>query len=288
MRRSRADTAKSTIAVWRWLCAQPTAPTIKTTSAAALLKDLGRIGEVPNDNGLSDRLSLMESLGLLKRDVEHLGYGKGIEMTISLTERDVDQGTHKIGRHFAEGGFLKPAAKAYRNGTASTPTRIDPEKVVIRTDEKERPVEAVVGEDAPSPFEVLRGLRKDEPAALVEAARQYSRRQDFVLERLDEIEKLGIAIDRSKVMSAIKLETDPEFEGIVKVLPHIDDLEARVKQAQTWRDETISLRNELKELRQAKNGAEADLARQKEANTRLAEKMARETVTRPQVLVGNR
>jgi hypothetical protein len=201
----------------------------------------------------------------------------------------------KIGRHFARGGYLAKnfwgKEHSTSNGTVAAPTPapvVETEQVAIRTDDKDRPVEAIAGPDAPSPFESLRDLRKNEPGALVEAARQYANRNDFVIDRLTEIEKLGVVIDREKVMRAIKLQRDDEFEGIVKVLPYIDELEARVKQALEWRNETVSLRNELRTIRQERDAARAEARTQQEANKRLAERMSQVRLGAPQVLVGDR
>lgn len=309
-RLSRADTAKSTIAVWRWLHAHPEAPNISGTVEALLATLPSDIPNVSRETtgGLSDRLNLMEHLGLIRRESRHeyieATDGSGAHPqyvgTTVIVERDVEKGAKAIGQHFARGGYLKLKAKgnqkANGNAVASAP-RPNVEKVAIRTDERDRPVEAVVGEDAPTLGEairvgspevakVLREMRKSEPEAFIEAARQYEHRNEFVIERLVEMESLGVVIDREKVMKGIKLERDDEIEGVVRVLPYIDELESRAKQAQEWRDQIVSLRNELREARRERDEARVEAQRQKEANARIVERHLQDTARKPQVLVG--
>ena len=107
---------------------------------------------------------------------------------------------------------------------------------------------AIVGPDADDglaakvPAAQLRKLaetRKDEPAALVEAARQYVARPksniNAMLADLEaEAEKLGITFDREQFLrdwpgfaDATESETDERLEAIALVLPYIDALERR-------------------------------------------------------------
>jgi hypothetical protein len=292
-RLSREDAAKSTIAVWRWLSTRPDAPRIEG-NIPDLLTVIGDVGDVSHATGtaLSERMGLMEHLKLVTREERRVmepRHGRTfprLHTTTVIVERDVEKGARAIANHFARGGFLKVKAKGNQKLAAPAPRPVDPERVAIRTDAQDRPVEAVVGPDAPNPFAGLRALRKSEPAALVEAARQYNNRQDFVISRLVEMEKLGVVIDREKVMKGIKLERDDELEGIVKVLPFIDELEAQVKQAESWREQVISLRGEVKTAREEKGKAQTELARQIDANRRLSERMASTVARGPQVLVG--
>lgn len=283
MRISRAASAKSTIALWRWLWAQPGTPEVQLGSYPEIIESLSGTGNIPNTSALAHRLDFMESLGLLVHKRRSLGFQKGVANIFTL-QGNVEDGAKRIGQHIAAGGTIKSGRKSLK--ATATPTAPNPEVVAIRTDEQDRPVEAVVGPDAPSPFEGLRALKRDEPAALVEAARQYEHRQDFVLERLVEIEKLGVTIDREKVMKAIKLDRDDELEGIVKVLPYVGELEARVNQSENWRKDVLALRGEQREWAKERSRLEGELQRQKDANTRLAEKMVQQTTRQPQVLVG--
>jgi hypothetical protein len=305
-RLSRADAAKSVIAVWRWLHEQPDAPNIDGNADELLAKLPAHVGNVSHESGtaITQRLTLMEHLGLVKRESRH-EVQEGVEgrsyprykATTTLIERDVEKGARIIARHFATGGYLKPGrTKRRMNGVTEPERRVDTERVAIQTDEKERPVAAIVGPDAPTLGEGLRDTfvamqanEKDESAAFVAAARQYSSRQDFVIAKLREMEALGIQLDREKVLRGVKLQRDDELEGVVKVLPYIDQLEGRLKQADGWRDDMLSAKRELRLAQDAKNAVERELRLQQEANKRLSEKMARDVATgtvKPQVLVG--
>ena len=199
-----------------------------------------------------DRCRELQSLGIL---VRHINYGR----------KDAS-GKYRVGR-FAEWEILvdKPLAiavlddweKEYGAGvlvTASSRTskaRVDARKkpaqaiqathippveaLVIATDDKEV-VRAIIGPDRPNPFERLllpRAVREpDEPAALIEAARQYASRSDKVREHVNALAKmaidLGITVDERAVMAGINLVPDERLESIALVLPYIDALEDRV------------------------------------------------------------
>lgn len=99
---------------------------------------------------------------------------------------------------------------------------------LARVDEltqNERQVEAireVVDFDEPeSPFAEIRPLRKDEPYALVQAARQYEGTKDFIDEEVKRFAEHGIKFDPS----VIGLPRDERLEAIVLVLPVIDRFE---------------------------------------------------------------
>jgi len=307
-RLSRTDAAKSTIAVWRWLHTLPGAPIVEgntTVLLQALPIEVGHVSRA-STTGMDERMKLMETLGLLSRKAhydprtndqgESLWPTRGTTNTLKMS---ADEGAKLIAKHFANGGYMKVSAignkKVLSRDVPEKPV-YDVERVAVRTNDKDEPVEAVVGEDAPTLGEALatpelraqfREMRKDEPAAFVEAARQYENRNEFVIAKLKEIEAMGVVIDREKVLKGVHLQRDDELEGVVKVLPYIAELEQRLKQAEGWREDMLAAQRETRTLRDEKRKAEAEVARQKEANTRLAEKMARETVSRPQVLVGN-
>lgn len=70
----------------------------------------------------------------------------------------------------------------------------------------------------------LRPLRKSEPEALIEAARQYMGREAFIKEELERFAKMGITIDES----AIKVEKDPVLEAISGLVGFIDNQKAAI------------------------------------------------------------
>lgn len=302
-RLSRADAAKSVIAMWRWLNEQAVDSKIEgniNDLLARLPKEgVGGVAGPDASVAMGDRIKLMAHLNLLKQDMRHEwiedskaphGGRPGVRTTTTLLEKNVESGMRTIGKHFAQGGFLKVSAvgnqKRGLSPDLSKEKKVDPNVVAIRTDEKDRPVEAVVGEDAPSPFAALRALRQpSEPEAFIEAARQYDNRQDYVVQQLEQMERLGIKIDRALVMKGIDLERNDEFEGVLKVLPYIDELQAKVAQMQDWREQVISVRNELRTMRRERDEALLEATRQREANKRIVEERVKQSTST--VLVGN-
>lgn len=256
--RSREVVAKDTINFWRRLCAHSEAPAI-SRSIDQLADELNMAR-----NDVDAALRLFRSLGMVELK---LAYEFQKTMPTQHIKVEVETGANTLIKYFAKGGSLYAHQDAPPSRKPAAPVT---DGVAIRTDEKEQPVEAIAGPDAPKPFDTpaMRELRKDEPAALVAAARQYANRQDAVFSKFDELEKLGIKIDRTKAMQAVKLERDDELEGIVKVLPHIDQLAAQAKQAGEWRSEVLAMREANRSLRN-------DLQRQTEANKRLSESNAR-------------
>jgi hypothetical protein len=146
------------------------------------------------------------------------------------------------------------------------------ERVAVRMN-GETPVEAIAGPDAPSPFESLRAIRKDDVQALIEAAKQYANRKDAVRQSFANLEKLGIKIDMDKAMSAVEFSENPYLEGVSILLPYLSTLEAQINQSNTWKVEVSTLRREKGQLQDLFN-------REKEANKRLSERMAQMTASR--------
>jgi hypothetical protein len=72
----------------------------------------------------------------------------------------------------------------------------------------------------PRGFEVLRPMLKDEPKALIEAARQYMERRAFLVEKAEEFKRHGLDLDLTPYRG-----TDDRFEHISLVLPYVTALE---------------------------------------------------------------
>ena len=128
---------------------------------------------------------------------------------------------------------------------------------------------ASVGEEAPSPFSGLRTFRKDEGEALIEAARQYMRRADFVEEELTRFAQMGITIDRA----GIHFQTDERMESVLPLIDYIDRLKASNERmsARVSTDADATLRQKLAQV-QAELTAERDALRStKETLQRLSE-----------------
>lgn len=104
---------------------------------------------------------------------------------------------------------LKAQQLAERDGNGST--KPDQESILRH----------VAGpDDNKSAFELLRPLRKDESAALVESARQYLGRKQLKAQKLRELREGGINIPDG----AIPLQRDERLENVLLTLPFIDSL----------------------------------------------------------------
>lgn len=162
------------------------------------------------------------------------------------------------------------ARGVHRSGSVLKPTKREVEKAAIQKRAAELAAQpavkpaleervaqgngaAITGPDAPKPFAALAPMRKNEAAALVEAARQYADRGSTVDAKLDEIERtmatIGVAFDREMLRGSITLERDERLETVGLVLPYIHELEQRV--ARLTQDNT-DLRGSRDELRQLK------------------------------------
>lgn len=97
-------------------------------------------------------------------------------------------------------------------------------RVTIATSEKEE-TRAIAGPEPDKTFAALASLRKDEPTALVEAARQYANRQSAVEKEYQTLVTMGLAVDREKFFEAISLPRDEFLETISLVLPLISGLQ---------------------------------------------------------------
>ncbi len=75
----------------------------------------------------------------------------------------------------------------------------------------------------------LKEARKDEPAALIEAARRYANRDDRLDGMVADMERaaaeMGIPFDRDSAFGLFTVERDEFLETIALVLPYVDRLE---------------------------------------------------------------
>jgi len=110
-----------------------------------------------------------------------------------------------------------------RRKAAPAPVIVE-EPVTIATSEKEE-TRAIAGPEPEKSFAALASLRKDEPTALVEAARQYANRQSAVEKEYQTLVTMGLAVDREKFFEAISLPRDEFLETISLVLPLISGLQ---------------------------------------------------------------
>ena len=134
-------------------------------------------------------------------------------------------------------GGMSPEA-AYVAGIA------DGERVVLAKRDSEE-VRAIAGPDNGSPFAGIRVLRRDESAAYVAAAKQYSQRSTLIDTKLKELEDAGIVVDRT----AIHFARDEQFEAVGQALPYITALENTVKNLEASVADLQKKSKDLPELR---------------------------------------
>ena len=116
--------------------------------------------------------------------------------------------------------------------------------VVIAKSEREE-TRAIAGPDSTSPFAGIRVLRRDESAAYVAAAKQYSQRSTLIDTKLKELEDAGIIVDRA----AIHFDRDEQFEAVGQALPYITALENTVKNLEASVADLQRKSKDLPELR---------------------------------------
>lgn len=129
-----------------------------------------------------------------------------------------------------------------------------PEEKVAITESPKEEIKAIAGPDAPSPWEKLRPLRRDEARALVEAARQYQARKASLYTKLDELREAGFTVPD---VSAFNFQTDDRLETIGLVIPFFNELENENRRTVTWVEKVKTLQRENDELRRRVRALEA-------------------------------
>lgn len=157
---------------------------------------------------------------------------------------------------------LTNVTPTYSNTSTATTSTVD----VVYTNSATEDTKAIAGPDAPKPLASLASLRKDEPGALIEAARQYSKRDTEIRSRIQALSEsakaLGIEVNEDAVMLGIKMPEDERLATIGLVLPVIDrqektierltstveELRARAKKAEDLDNENRRLRGKVERL----------------------------------------
>jgi hypothetical protein len=139
--------------------------------------------------------------------------------------------------------------------------------VTIAKSEREE-TRAIAGPEPDKTFAALASLRKDEPAALVEAARQYSNRQNAVEKQYQSLVTMGLEVDKEKFLSSISLPKDDLLDAISLVLPMITTLQIRNDSLLT---QLNTARDKIKDYAEIKHNYER---LQKRWNERVAERVA--------------
>lgn len=141
----------------------------------------------------------------------------------------------------------------------------EPPVTIAKTEKEE--TRAIAGPEPQKAFAALASLRKDEPAALVEAARQYANRQTAVEQQYQTLVTMGLQVDKEAFLASISLPKDDLLDAISLVLPLITTLqnknESLLAQLNAARDKT-------KDYAEVKHAYER---LQKRWNERVAEKV---------------
>jgi CDC6, C terminal winged helix domain len=189
---------------------------------------------------VKDYLQEMEEMGIISRRYEYgskssgMSVGRHYHMTILMDKEEalaiLDIADREELRKFHVAQMVG-VKKALDTKTAKA-AKVDTDKTAVRY-EKDEPVEAIAGPEAQSAFEALRPLRKDEPRALIEAARQYRDRTHGINSKIEDViataKELGISINESALRESVPVETDDRLETICLILPYIDELERVVE-----------------------------------------------------------
>ncbi len=208
-------------------------------------------------------------------------FGKATYTTVVFTHDEIMAEMKRQGLDFTVNTMKKLAKESgrsqqyrnqrYRRGieTVTDKSTYVPRSPTAALDLKLGPQEMSVPPKNPdSPMEVLRPLLKDEPKALIEAARQYRERSAFIREKVEEFERHGLKLDPA----SIGVPEDPRMEIILLVLPYVEALEkSNERLSKTGVQVRVDDENERK-LR----GQIAELQREKRMAAEAAERMLRE------------
>ena len=208
-------------------------------------------------------------------------FGKATYTTVLSTHEEIMAEMRRLGLDFTVTTMKKLAKESgrsqqYRNnrhgrGTETVtdkPTYV-PRSPTAALDLKLGPSDmSVPPKDPDNPMEVLRPLLKDEPKALIKAAKQYRERASFIREKVEEFERHGLKLDPE----AIGIPLDPRMDIIVLVLPYVEALEkSNERLSKTGVQVRVDDENERK-LR----GQIAELQREKRMAAEAAERHLRE------------
>ena len=215
-------------------------------------------------------MRFLRGLGLISYRSSYKGVGQEVFTTRLMTLED---GNLAIYQHFDSGkplSFFETTKGSYH----AAPRR---ETVVVADERSTEEVRAIAGPEPVSPMAALAPMRKSEPEALIEAARQYVNRSTAVQRHVEELRALGVEVDVDMVMKGIKLTSDPVLDAIAQILPVLDRWERR---AMEGKRDVAALRDELADLRKTIDPLRDATASLKAANKRLSERNVALTAAR--------
>jgi hypothetical protein len=163
--------------------------------------------------------------------------------------------------------FVDEAIASARLSERETVHTMKPSKVALARSDREE-TRAIAGPEPTSPFSFLATIRKDEPRALIEAARQYMNRQDGVEKQYRNLVGLGLAVDHELFIKSIALPYDPVLDAVSQVVPLVTTLDSTVERLA---NQLADVRERTKDYSQLKTNYER---LQKRLAERVAEKVA--------------
>lgn len=141
----------------------------------------------------------------------------------------------------------------------------EPPVTIAKTEKEE--TRAIAGPEPDKTFAALASLRKDEPMALIEAARQYASRQSAVEKEYQSLVTMGLRVDKDMFLKSIELPKDEFLEAISLVLPLVTSLQ---NQNDYLLNQLNTARDKIKDYAEVKHSYER---LQKRWNERVAEKV---------------
>jgi len=216
-------------------------------------------------------MRFLRGLGLISYRSSYKGVGQEVFTTRLMTLED---GNLAIYQHFDSGKPFSLFETTKARSHHAAPRR---ETVVVADERSTEEVRAIAGPEPVSPMAALAPMRKSEPEALIEAARQYVNRSTAVQRHVEELRALGVEVDVDMVMKGIKLTSDPVLDAIAQILPVLDRWERR---AMEGKRDVAALRDELADLRKTIDPLRDAATSLKAANKRLSERNVALTAAR--------
>lgn len=196
------------------------------------------------DSAAKRHITLFEDLGILGRRMEYgnmttngLAFGRHYHWTLLVPKEDAikrlsdSQAQRETAiQENVKDGARRGSAKRYGKSRATAPT----ETVVVADDASPEETRAISGPEPDRHLgslmnETVKSIRKDDAAALIEAARQYANRTSSITAKIDELAKVaaevGVTFDRAKAAEAVSYEPDERLEVVAQLLPYIDRIE---------------------------------------------------------------
>jgi hypothetical protein len=142
----------------------------------------------------------------------------------------------------------KAQIEAEKNGRTAAPIlSLMPEQVTVADEPATEGEElvAVAGPERESPFTALRGMRKDESKALVEAARQYANKGKFLEDKIAELRAEGFEVAEG----ALTIKRDERLEAVALAVPYVESLERLNERLLGQAESGRTAHRELEDLR---------------------------------------